>query len=97
MSRCMGPLQRDLTPYEHQILAIMCLGKSNSAIAAVTGSTTKAIENTVSRSARVFGISSTCDTNVRVLLALAYRRNFGDDAIISVAKTPRSAILATTR
>ena len=31
--------------------------------------------------ARAFGIKSDGDTNVRVLLALAYRANFSDSAI----------------
>ena len=34
----------------------------------------------MSRTARVFGITSNSDTNVRVMLALAYRANFGDCA-----------------
>ena len=67
-------MQRELTPFEHLVLALVCEGKSNSAI------TEKVVENTVSRSARAFGITSDGDTNVRVLLALAYRTNFGDDA-----------------
>uniref|UniRef100_UPI00404B89C1 hypothetical protein n=1 Tax=Candidatus Planktophila sp. TaxID=2175601 RepID=UPI00404B89C1 len=38
------------------------------------------IENTVSRSAQVFGIKSDHETNLRVLLALAYRTHYGDQA-----------------
>jgi DNA-binding NarL/FixJ family response regulator len=73
-------MQRDLTPFEHLVLDLLCKGKSNVAIAHETAHTEKVIENTVSRSARVFGITSDGDTNVRVLLALAYRTHFGDAA-----------------
>jgi len=73
-------MQRELTPFEHLVLALVCEGKSNSAIAFETSHTEKVVENTVSRSARAFGITSDGDTNVRVLLALAYRTNFGDSA-----------------
>ena len=73
-------MQRELTPFEHLVLAHVCEGKSNSAIAFETSHTEKVVENTVSRSARAFGITSDGDTNVRVLLALAYRANFGDAA-----------------
>jgi ABC-type proline/glycine betaine transport system permease subunit len=38
----------------------------------------KTVENTISRSARVFGVTSTQSINLRVLLAIAYRRHFGD-------------------
>jgi DNA-binding NarL/FixJ family response regulator len=73
-------MQRELTPFEHLVLDLLCKGMSNSAIAHNTAHTEKVIENTVSRSARVFGITSDGETNVRVLLALAYRTNFGDAA-----------------
>ena len=76
-------MQRELTPFEHLVLNQLCKGKSNSAIAEETSHSEKVIENTVSRSARVFGISSDGDTNVRVLLALAYRTHFGDAAFDS--------------
>lgn len=76
-------MQRELTPFEHLVLDLLCKGKSNSAIAHETAHTEKVIENTVSRSARVFGITSDGDTNVRVLLALAYRAHFGDTAFES--------------
>jgi hypothetical protein len=45
-----------------------------------TSHTEKVIENTVSRSAQVFGIKADGDTNLRVLLALAYRTHYGDQA-----------------
>ena len=73
-------MQRELTPFEHLVLNELCKGKSNASIAHETTHTEKVIENTVSRSARVFGITSDGDTNVRVLLALAYRTHFGDAA-----------------
>jgi DNA-binding NarL/FixJ family response regulator len=69
---------RELTPFEHLVAEHMCDGKSNSAIAHETAHSEKVIENTVSRMARAFGIKSDADTNIRVLLALAYRSQFGD-------------------
>ena len=71
---------RELSPFEQLILGLVCEGKSNRAIADQTSHTEKVIENTVSRSARVFNIKSDGDTNVRVLLALAFRTHFGDGA-----------------
>ena len=71
---------RDLTPFEQLVLGQVCEGKSNVAIAHETSHTEKVIENTVSRSARVFGIKADGDTNVRVLLALAFRTHYGDAA-----------------
>jgi len=52
----------------------------NAAIASQTSHSEKVIENTVSRSAQVFGIKSDGETNLRVLLALAYRTHYGDKA-----------------
>jgi DNA-binding NarL/FixJ family response regulator len=71
---------RELTPFEQLVLGLMCDGKSNASIAAETAHTEKVIENTVSRSARAFNIKSDGETNVRVLLALAYRTHYGDAA-----------------
>jgi DNA-binding CsgD family transcriptional regulator len=71
---------RELSPFERLVLENLCDGKTNSAIALSTGHTEKVIENTVSRSAHVFGIKSDVDTNLRVLLALAYRTHYGDNA-----------------
>jgi DNA-binding NarL/FixJ family response regulator len=71
---------RDLTPFEQLVLGLVCQGKSNAAIAKETAHTEKVIENTVSRSARVFNIKSDGETNVRVLLALAFRTHYGDAA-----------------
>lgn len=71
---------RELTPFEQLVLGLLCEGKSNAAIARETNHTEKVIENTISRSAKAFNISSDGDTNVRVLLALAYRTHFGDVA-----------------
>ena len=73
-------MQRELTPFEHLVLDLLCKGLSNVAIAQETAHTEKVIENTVSRMARAFGIKSDGDTNIRVLLALAYRSQFGDGA-----------------
>jgi DNA-binding NarL/FixJ family response regulator len=71
---------RDLTPFEHLVADHLCDGLSNAAIARSTAHSEKVIENTVSRMARAFGIKSDGDTNIRVLLALAYRTHFGDSS-----------------
>jgi len=71
---------RELSPFEQLVLELVCEGKSNSAIALETAHTEKVIENTVSRSAQAFNIKSDGDTNLRVLLALAYRTHYGDSA-----------------
>lgn len=80
MSRDITISTRELTPFEKLVLEIVCEGKSNAAIANQTSHSEKVIENTVSRSAQVFGIKSDADTNLRVLLALAYRAHYGDKA-----------------
>ena len=80
MARDITTMTRDLSPFEKLVLELVCEGKSNSAIAKVTAHTGKVIENTVSRSAQVFGIKSDTDTNLRVLLALAFRSHYGDQA-----------------
>jgi DNA-binding NarL/FixJ family response regulator len=72
---------RELTPFEQLVLGLLCQGKSNSAIANETSHTEKVVENTISRSAKAFNISSTGDTNIRVLLALAFRAHYGDIAL----------------
>jgi DNA-binding NarL/FixJ family response regulator len=71
---------RELTPFERLVLELLCEGKSNAVIARETSHNEKVIENTVSRSAQVFGIKSDPETNLRVLLALAYRAHYGDQA-----------------
>lgn len=81
---CKNVPARDLTSLEHSILQFMCQGKSNSAIAHETNRSIKVVENTISRVVRVFGITSSCDNNIRVLLALAYRTNHGDIAYQSL-------------
>jgi len=80
MTRDITISTRLLTPFEQLVLELVCEGKSNSAIAIETSHNEKVVENTVSRSAQVFGIKSDRDTNLRVLLALAYRTHFGDSA-----------------
>jgi len=75
---------RQLSPFEQLVLNLLCEGKSNSSIASHTAHTEKVIENTVSRSAQVFGIKSDSETNLRVLLALAFRTHYGDRAFDSL-------------
>ena len=73
-------MSRELTPFEHLVANHLCDGLSNAAIARATSHSEKVVENTVSRSAQVFGIKSDAQTNLRVLLALAYRAHYGDQA-----------------
>lgn len=73
-------LTRELTPFEHLVAGHLCDGLSNLAIAEATSHSEKAIENTVSRLAKALGVSSSPDRNIRVLIALAYRSHFGDQA-----------------
>ncbi len=80
MARDITIATRELSPFEQLVLNLLCEGKSNSAIANETAHTEKVIENTVSRSAQVFGIKSDSETNLRVLLALAFRTHYGDKA-----------------
>lgn len=80
MARDITITTRELTPFEQLVLGLLCEGKSNAAIARETNHTEKVVENTISRSAKAFNISSDGDTNIRVLLALAYRTHFGDAA-----------------
>jgi DNA-binding NarL/FixJ family response regulator len=80
MSRDITITTRELSPFEQLVLGLLCEGKTNAAIARETKHTEKVIENTISRSAKAFGISSDPDTNIRVLLALAFRTHFGDAA-----------------
>ncbi|MEN9622513.1 MAG: hypothetical protein RLZZ307_245 [Actinomycetota bacterium] len=80
MSRDITITTRELSPFEQLVLGLLCDGKTNSAIARETNHTEKVIENTVSRSAKAFGIASDGDTNIRVLLALAFRTHYGDAA-----------------
>jgi DNA-binding NarL/FixJ family response regulator len=71
---------RELTPFEQLVLELVCDGRSNASIAEKTSHSEKVVENTVSRSAQVFGIKSDGITNLRVLLALAFRAHYGDKA-----------------
>jgi len=80
MARDIRITTRELTPFEQLVLGLLCEGKSNAAIARETNHTEKVVENTVSRAAKTFNITSDGDTNIRVLLALAYRTHYGDTA-----------------
>jgi len=80
MARDITITNRELSPFEQLVLGLLCEGKTNSAIARETNHTEKVIENTISRSAKAFGIISDEDTNIRVLLALAFRTHYGDAA-----------------
>lgn len=71
---------RELNPFEQLVLGMLCEGKTNAAIARDTAHTEKVIENTISRAAKAFNIKSDADTNIRVLLALAFRTHYGDAA-----------------
>jgi hypothetical protein len=80
-------LARELTPFEHLILCLLCEGKTNSAIARETSHTEKVVENTIARSAKAFNIKPDPDTNIRVLLALGYRAHFGDAPVARIKAT----------
>ena len=80
MSRDITITARELSPFEQLVLGLVCEGKTNSAIARETNHTEKVVENTISRSAKALGIISDQDTNIRVLLALAFRTHYGDAA-----------------
>ena len=80
MARDITITTRELTPFEQLILGLLCEGKSNAAIARETIHTEKVVENTISRSAKAFNLSSDGDTNIRVLIALAFRTHHGDAA-----------------
>lgn len=80
MARDITITNRELSPFEQLVLGLLCDGKTNAAIARESHHTEKVIENTISRSAKAFGIRSDEDTNIRVLLALAFRTHFGDAA-----------------
>ena len=80
MARDITITSRELSPFEQLVLGLLCEGKTNTAIARETNHTEKVIENTIIRSAKAFGITSDEDTNIRVLLALAYRTHYGDAA-----------------
>jgi len=83
---------RDLTPFEQLVLELVCDGNSNSNIAFKTSHSEKVVENTVSRSAQVFGIKSDSKTNLRVLLSLAFRFHYGDKAFAKINEpTPTKA------
>ena len=78
MVAVLGKMTRTLTPAEHLILKCVCDGQSNLAISQDTHFSVKTVENTISRSAKVFGVTSTPHINLRVLLAIAYRIHFGE-------------------
>jgi DNA-binding NarL/FixJ family response regulator len=80
MARDITVTRREISPFEQLVLGLLCEGKTNAAIARETNHTEKVIENTISRSAKAFGITSDGDTNIRVLLALAFRTHYGDAA-----------------
>jgi DNA-binding NarL/FixJ family response regulator len=81
MARDIPIAERELNPFEKLVMGLLCEGKTNSAIARQTSHNEKVIENTVSRIARAFNIKSDPDTNIRVLLALAFRTHYGDAAL----------------
>ena len=74
----LSQMSRSLSPVEHLILKCVCNGQSNLSISENTHYSVKTVENTISRSARVFGVTATPYINLRVLLAIAYRINFGE-------------------
>lgn len=76
MIKSLQTMTRSLSPSEHLVLKCVCTGQSNVAISESTHFSLKTVENTISRSAKVFGVAAGVNVNLRVLLALAYRANF---------------------
>ena len=74
-------ITRELTPFEHAVLKLVCDGLTNAAIAQEIHHSEKVIENTVSRAAQPFVIEQRQQHNLRVLISLAYRAHFGDTAL----------------
>jgi len=74
-------INRELTPFEHAVLKLVCDGLTNAAIAREIHHSEKVIENTVSRAAQAFVIEERQQHNLRVMIALAYRAHFGDGAL----------------
>ena len=74
-------INRELTPFEHAVLKLVCDGLTNAAIAQEINHSEKVIENTVSRAAQAFVIKQRQQHNLRVLISLAYRAHFGDTAL----------------
>lgn len=87
-------LNRDLAPFEHAVLGLMCQGLTNRAIAQETRHTEKTIENTISRSAQAFNIKAGADCNLRVTLAFAYRMHYGDAAMDQLLASARQSSVA---
>ena len=64
-----------LTPQQHRVMRLMCLGASNAKIGRECKMTTKAVERTISAASKFLGIESASpDINHRVLAAITYRR-----------------------
>ena len=74
-------INRDLTPFEHAVLKLVCDGLTNAAIAREIHHSEKVIENTVSRAAQAFVIEERQQHNLRVIISLTYRAHFGDGAL----------------
>ncbi len=69
-------ISRPLTPSEHRIIKCLCTGQSNAAIARRTNFSIKCVENSISRSAKILGVKSGPDVNLRVLLVIACLSHF---------------------
>ena len=79
-------MTRALSPFEHQVLTLLCDGLTNAAIAREVRQSEKVIENTVSRVSKAFTITDRDDHNLRVAIAIAYRINFGDTTLEKINK-----------
>lgn len=68
-----------LTDLQFELMRLVALGKSNSAIAALKFTTVKSTENAISRLAKKLDIPHNADTNQRVLIAREFfKLNKGD-------------------
>lgn len=74
-------LLRELTPFEKEVMVLVCQGFTNAAIATQIHQSEKIIENTISRLGNAFKFSDRSNHNLRVLLTIAYRAHFGDPLV----------------
>lgn len=85
-------ISRELTPFEHAVLKLVCDGLTNAAIAREIHHSEKVVENTVSRAAQAFVIEERQQHNLRVMIALAYRAHFGDVALQKLEPTTEQIV-----
>ena len=83
---------REILPFEHLVLALMCDGLTNRAIANEIKPTEKIVENTISRAADAFSIKSSAERNLRVSLTIAYLAYSGEVTIKKYLQAGQSQV-----